>query len=122
MMMKVANKQNLNDKKICKIVSKVIKMDDIPAGLVHRTTSAIPRQISIRELHSKADDLQRVRDGELNKASGPKKFRTMNNSNGKKIESVKAQPQYNGSFENPYMAQSRNEKLARLIEERARTL
>lgn len=97
-------------------------MDDIPAGFVHRTTSAVPRQASIRELRTKADDLQRVRDNQVNEVSGPRKFRTQNSGNGKKIESVKAQPQYNGSFENPYVAKSQNEKLARLIEERARTL
>lgn len=98
-------------------------MEDIPAGLARRTTSAIPRQDAVRELRLKADDLQRVRDGEVNKVEGAKKFRTNNgNTSGKKIESVKVHQQYNGSFENPYTAQTRNEKLARLIEERARTL
>ena len=102
-------------------------MEEIPSGFTHRTTSGIPRRDAIRDIRSKADDLQRSRDGEINNidltnVKSQRKFKTSNTNLGKKVESTKVQPQYNASFNNPYMAQSKNQKLAQLIEERARNL
>lgn len=100
---------------------------DIPQGLTKRVESAIPRKADVQELHRKADALQKVRDDEVNNidltnVKGGKKFRTANSSSKGKLETNAAQQQYNNSFSNPFEAQTKNEKLARLIEERARAL
>jgi len=100
---------------------------DIPQGLTKRVESSIPRRLAIDEVRAKADALQKVRDDEVNhldltNVKTEKKFKIANSNSKGKVELTAVQQQYNNSFSNPFQSQTKNEKLARLIEERARAL